>query len=61
MRSIWIQSLKVLHHYAAAAYLAVRGACCHGWYEAFEYAQTPLEDTVCPVKQLIGVSANEKK
>lgn len=61
MRSTLIQFLQVLHHYAAAAYLTVRGACCHGWYEALEYAPVPLEDTVCPVKQLIGISVHEKK
>lgn len=60
MRSFPIQLLQGLHQWAATAYLAVRGACCHGWYEALEYSCVESEAPVCPVKQLVGVTVREK-
>ena len=60
MRSLPIQLLQVLHQWVATAYLAVRGACCHGWFEAFEHSCAEPEEPVCPVKQLIGMSVHEK-
>ncbi|BET25494.1 hypothetical protein EV673_3225 [Limnobacter thiooxidans] len=60
MQSLPIQLLQVLHQWAAIAYLAVRSACCHGWFEAFEHSCAEPEEPVCPVKQLIGMSVHEK-
>lgn len=60
MRSLPIQLLQVLHQWVATAYLAVRGACCHGWYEALEHSYPEPEHPVCPVKQLLGISVNEE-
>jgi|JI7StandDraft_1071085.scaffolds.fasta_scaffold141301_3 hypothetical protein len=60
MHSLSIRFLQVLHQWAATAYLAVRSACCHGWYEAFEHSWVEPEEPACPVKQLLGVSVREK-
>jgi len=60
MRSIWMQVLKSSHHWAASAYLYVRGSLCYGWFEALEHSPAPNENAVCPVKQLIGISVHEK-
>jgi hypothetical protein len=61
VRSIPIQILQVLHHWAAVAYMTTRGIFCHGWYEAFEHSAAPVEQTVCPVKQMIGISFHDKQ
>ncbi|MCR2745432.1 hypothetical protein [Limnobacter parvus] len=60
MRSIMIEILRVLHRWAASAYLIVCSALAHGWFEALEHSSVEKEDAVCPVKQLIGISVHEQ-
>lgn len=60
MRSITIEILRVLHHWAASAYLIICSAFAHGWFEALEHSAVEKENAVCPVKQLIGISVHEQ-
>lgn len=60
MRSISLQILQVFHHWAASAYLTVRGVFAHGWFEVLEHSPADQESAVCPVKQLIGISVHEQ-